>query len=103
MKIGGYDWSYDTNKDISVFVNILKDFWGDAVVEVDTDLPDRKEVFVYKDQSAYDNWEECGETGQNDMVYLITDPGLLTVVVEDNDNEEMKQLRQLIEGEINGT
>jgi hypothetical protein len=52
------------------------------------------EVFVYRDAEAADVWDEEGAIPNvyNSMIHLISEPGLVTVVVDDLDDAGMKKL-----------
>jgi len=60
------------------------------------------EVIVYRDHGACDLWREKGydESLRGTMVYLISDPEDLTIVVEDEPSAEIKLLLQTIRNGI---
>ena len=44
-----------------------------------------REVFVYRDEHAFQSWEQLGAdpTNANQMIHLLADPGQFTIVVDD--------------------
>lgn len=44
-----------------------------------------REVFVYRDEQAFQSWERLGAdaTNANQMIHLLADPGQFTIVVDD--------------------
>ena len=65
---------------------ILQD--GDTARRFDsfaaTDFAHLREVFVYRDEHAFDSWERLGAdaTNANQMVHLLAGAGHLTIVVD---------------------
>jgi hypothetical protein len=53
-----------------------------------------KEIFIYKDAQAADQWEELGadKTLIDTMIHLMISSGSLTVVVDHNPSKSMKSL-----------
>lgn len=47
-----------------------------------------REVFVYRDEQAFESWERLGAdaTNANQMVHLLASPGQLTIVVDSMDD-----------------
>jgi hypothetical protein len=106
--IGGIDielstWAGDSSLERAV--QAIRQFWPDAVFQevltgdrYDTfdQIPfgGKREIFVYRDPKAADRWDAKGAVPSlyNTMVHLITDPGFITVVVD----EEDEFTRQLI-------
>ena len=81
---------------IQVAVRAIRQQWPKAVFENgDTgeryarfwDIPfqDLKEIFVYRDTVAADDWDSKGAIPElsNSMIHLIADTGLITVVVDE--------------------
>lgn len=63
--------------------------WPQAIIDTDAD-----EVFVYRDQEAFDSWERLGADGSNvnTMFHLIADETTLTVVVDDDQEPTVRSV-----------
>ncbi|HEX4000667.1 MAG TPA: hypothetical protein VHX65_19115 [Pirellulales bacterium] len=105
--IGGIDlelptWAGDSTLERAV--EATRQLWPDAVFQevltgdrYDTfdQMPfgGKRQIFVYRDVKAADRWEAMGAVPSlyNTMVHLITDPGFITIVV-DEENEFTRQM-----------
>jgi hypothetical protein len=49
------------------------------------DFGNLREVFVYRDEAAFDSWERLGAdtTNANQMIHFLASTGRLTIVVDD--------------------
>jgi hypothetical protein len=108
--IGGTDiifpvWSGATALDFCV--RLVSQWWPKCVFAVDEDpaiytrysqFGSASEVIVYRDQAACDAWDELGydESLRGTMVYLISEPERLTVVVEHDPSPEIAALIEAI-------
>lgn len=66
---------------------------------------DSSEIIVYKDLEACRSWREIGydPSLKGTMLYLISDAGCLTMVVEDNPSREIEKLTLEIKKRLRGT
>lgn len=87
-------------------VRNMRRLWPDAVFKTDDDtvltnpdaaadgsgMLDRYEMLVFKDQQIADRWSAEGAVPAlyNTMVHFLSEPGMLTVVVDDINHAEMK-------------
>lgn len=61
-----------------------------------------EEVFVYRDLDAADSWDAQGAVPEtvNSMIHLIAEDGLTTVVVDDPEAREMKEILAAIKSSL---
>jgi cell fate (sporulation/competence/biofilm development) regulator YlbF (YheA/YmcA/DUF963 family) len=77
-------------------VRYLLDGWPTAVTQdadtgrrfdrfAEMDFGNLREVFVYRDEEAFDSWERLGAeaSNANQMIHLLASAGSLTIVVDD--------------------
>lgn len=96
--IGGIEKDIETNAgdaSIEVAIRAIRHEWPNALFE-DALSGERfetfeqvpfgvtQEIFVYQDETAYDDWEAMGAVPQlsNTMIHLIHDDGFLTIVFD---------------------
>lgn len=111
MMIGGIDirlatWS--CGSPLERAVRVVRQFWPNAVFR-NAITGDRfggfdcvpfnqiMEIFVYRDSDAADGWEAEGAIPSlsNTMVHIIKDPGLLTIVLDEDDEFSRKLTRAI--------
>lgn len=101
--IGGIETSVPTpgeSDSLHAAVRVIRQYWPNAVFENgDTGDPygefwqipfgELNEIFVYRDQSIADRWDAEGAVAElrNTMIHLIADGDVLTVVVDEKDDE----------------
>jgi hypothetical protein len=106
--IGGTDIVIDTGLNeiaLDVAVRCARNAWPEAVFE-DADTGNRSdhyedlsfgritELFVFRDARTAEDWDEHGAVQSlvNTMIHVLVGPDSLTVVVDDPDTSEMRQI-----------
>jgi hypothetical protein len=103
--IGGVDIRIATSADDSaaiIAVRVVLQYWPHAAFENavtgeyyktywQIPFSDLKEIFVYRDASAAQQWDAEGAVPgvHNTMIHILRDKGLLTLVVDDPEGSEM--------------
>lgn len=101
--IGGIDIRLPTRAGIEaveVAVRAIRQRWPLAVVENgetgeryrsfrQVPFGDARELFVYRDESIADVWDEDGAVPEvsNTMIHILFDAGLITAVIDERDAE----------------
>lgn len=109
--IGGFDIPIRTRAGDSSLVaaaRAIRRYWPEAVFENgttgeryhsywDSPLDQLEEVFVYRDLRSADIWDKEGAIPDvyNSMIHLISDEGLITVVVDEKDSGIMEMVRAI--------
>ena len=107
--IGGADVKFDVNGPSDVILDVctkaILTHWPAAVLQ-HAETAERfssynavafsrlKELFVYRDDAAFDAWVRHGadSSNANTLVHLVYDPGRLTVVVDDPKDDATARL-----------
>ena len=89
MEIGGIDIQFETERLISLseIENVIRSFWPNCIAENATNRQDYQELFVYQDANAVKNWESDVSPIINDMIYVISEPKHLTLVIDERTPE----------------
>lgn len=112
--IGGADVTFFIRlpppKALDAAVRAVRRFWKSAVFQSGTtgrlfpryasiSFSGLAEILVYRDQAAFDSWEQSGATSSNrdTMIHLLSSAdGQLTAVVDDEDSPVYRGLLQAI-------
>lgn len=89
MEIGGYDLIFHT-KEPKVLAKKIMDFinWPDSVIEKD----EEDDFFWYKNAASKKEWDEGIDLPENTMVYFIFDESQLTIVVDKEMADSLKEI-----------
>ena len=114
--IGGTDITIPTAAGLSAIdlaIRLLRMRWPNAVYEdaingtvfhryADLAFRFLRELFVYRDEAARQQWEELGAdpSHANTMVHLLVSPSTLTLVVDSLDDEKMRETVAAIESAL---
>ena len=110
--IGGADVTFDVPAGPSALdyaVRLVASFWADCVFVADDDptvvtrldrlaFHGRSEVIVYRDVAACAAWRTIGydDSLRGTMLYLISDPTELTIVIDDEPPAEITEMLAMI-------
>jgi hypothetical protein len=96
MNIGGIDIEIPTNginSPVNIAIQAIESIWPYLIVST-YDHYGVDEFFVYRDLPSFDIWNREGAVPEayNRMIYIIEDDDVITLAIDDDKDEQMKQI-----------